>query len=464
MPRGLIFNLLFAASRIAPAALAGSSRAANQHLRTLHESVLRSRTAREAAESLCRGKPRLFALLRARYSGQEAQALAVKILNLLMAQYHFRARDTALVSRPIGITADPVNSCRLACPGCVHSEGSMRLHLFDWPNAALSIPLFFSLLRQYGPYAIGVYFCNYGEPLLNRRTPDLIRAAKRYLLSTALSSSLSVERFDAEAYVASGLDLMNLSIDGASQPVYARFRRGGRLDLVLENISALVQARKRAGKRTPALSWNFLAFEHNAHEIPQAERMARRLGLDFFRVVAPFDVSWDDPSIRPALVRPRVRRLNWTGISCAPENWNPFPSELDEEPIRAAFHHLFDPPSESGGATAPPGRSCRWLYTNIVLDAAGRILPCCGAPKADGALVFGSLKDPDSGFFNTGKFRQARAYFRECSRPPVADLPCSTCVWNQDQTTVGAREIRSYFRSAGPWFFPSRTVNLLADW
>lgn len=340
----------------------------------------------------------------------------------------------------------------------------MRLHHFDWPNAALSIPLFFSLLRKYGPYAIGVYFCNYGEPLLNRRTPDLIRAAKRYLLSTALSSTLSVERFDAEAYVASGLDLMNLSIDSASQPVYACFRQGGRLDLVLENISALVQARKRAGKRTPALSWNFLAFEHNAHEIPQAERMARRLGVDFFRVVAPFDVSWDDPSIAPARVRPRFRRLNWTGISCAPENWNPFASELEEEPIRAAFHHLFDPPSETGGSTAPPGRSCRWLYTNIVLDAAGRILPCCGAPKAYGALVFGSLKDPDSSSFNTGKFRQARAYFREGSHLPVADLPCSTCVWNQDQTTVGAREIRSYFRAAGPWFFPRGTVNLLADW
>ena len=47
------------------------------------------------------------------------------------------------------------------------------------------------------------------------------------------------------------------------------------------------------------LSWNFLAFEHNAHEIPLAARMARKLGVNRFRVVNPFDVSWDDPNIRP---------------------------------------------------------------------------------------------------------------------------------------------------------------------
>jgi hypothetical protein len=30
----------------------------------------------------------------------------------------------------------------------------------------------------------------------------------------------------------------------------------------------LLEARRALRKRTPVLSWNFLAFEHNAHEIP----------------------------------------------------------------------------------------------------------------------------------------------------------------------------------------------------
>ena len=110
---------------------------------------------------------------------------------------------------------------------------------------------------------------------------------------------MSVRKFDAEAYVESGLDYMVMSIDGATQPAYEKFRRNGDLELVFENIRKLVSAKRRLGKRTPVLSWNFLAFEHNAHEIPLATQMARKLGVDRFRVVNPFDVRWDDPNVRP---------------------------------------------------------------------------------------------------------------------------------------------------------------------
>ena len=72
--------------------------------------------------------------------------------------------------------------------------------------------------------------CNYGEPLVNLETPKLVRAAKRYLLHTMISTNMTVPRFDAEAYVESGLDYMMVSIDGATQEVYERFRRKGDLD------------------------------------------------------------------------------------------------------------------------------------------------------------------------------------------------------------------------------------------
>lgn len=219
-----------------------------------------------------------------------------------------------MLSRPFGLIVDPSDMCRLACPGCVHSSRSEELKIFDWHKGALPEDRFSALLRLYGPYAIGVYFCNYGEPLLNLNTPALIRKAKSYLLGTALSTSLSVPRFDPEAYVASGLHFMVLSIDGASQPVYERFRRHGTLELVLDNVRGIVEAKRRLGKRTPALSWNFLAFEHNAHEIPRASRMARELGVDQFRVVNPFDVTWDDPEIRPGRDERRRPAIGLDGL------------------------------------------------------------------------------------------------------------------------------------------------------
>jgi len=402
-------------------------------------------------------------LLRKRFSAVEAQALTLKILNLWLTRHHFRARDTLLLSHPFGIVVDPSNMCQLACPGCVHSERSELVQLFDWPKGTLSEAHFTALLKLYGPTAIAVYFCDYGEPLLNLNTPKLVRMAKSYLLATALSTSLSVRRFDPEAYVASGLDFMVLSIDGASQGVYERFRRKGNLELVFENITKLVAAKKRLGKRTPLLSWNFLAFEHNSHEIASAERMARRLGVNYFRVVNPFDVSWDDPEIRPAAVKPFVRRLDWASISNPPENWNPFPQVVEAATIAAAF----EKPLKRGTVVdshVGSGHTCHWLYKNIVIDATGRVLPCCGAPNPDEGLVFATLDVHGGDPFNSEKYRRARALFAGDSCAVGDSLHCSHCDWDQTKVNVGGQEIWRYFRSADPWFFDRQSLHLLSEW
>ena len=76
----------------------------------------------------------------------------------------------------------------------------------------------------------------------------LIRLAKTYLMGTAISTSLSVRRFDAEAYVESGLDFMGLSIDGATQSVYQRFRRNGDLQLVFDNVAQTGGGEAKAGQ------------------------------------------------------------------------------------------------------------------------------------------------------------------------------------------------------------------------
>ena len=122
-------------------------------------------------------------------------------------------------------------------------------------------------------------------------------------MQTVLSTSLSMPRFDRDAYVRSGLDYMILSIDGAAQSVYEGFRRRGKIDLVYAKIQKLVHAKRRIGTRTPIVYRQFLAFEYNRHVIVDAVDIARCLGLDAFKSAAPFDVGWDDPGIQLANVR-----------------------------------------------------------------------------------------------------------------------------------------------------------------
>ncbi len=416
--------------------------------------------AGEATLAIERSKAVLYSLLRRRFEEPLAQALSLKVLNVCLAGYHFHARSTVVSSRPVGIVADTSNVCRLSCPGCVHSARSEALKRFDWPKGTLTGHRYSELLRLYGPYAIEVYFCNYGEPLLNLDTPKLIRMAKTYLMGAMLSTSLSVQRFDADAYVESGLDFMVLSIDGATQPVYERFRRNGNLELVFANLRRLVEAKRKLRKRTPVLSWNFLAFEHNAHEIPLASRMAKRLGVNQFRVVTPFDVTWDDPEIRPAAIQPLVRRLDWLSTTNMPENWNPFPDQVEAGAIARAFERPWTPGQGSDEPTKP-GHTCQWLYKNIVMDATGRVLPCCGAPKPDMDLVFSTIDGGDADPFNSEKHRRARAWFRNPAPDPAAPC-CARCVWDQTTVNIGGPEIRRYFRAADAAFFDRQSLRMLA--
>ena len=416
-----------------------------------------------AVDILEKSKADLVARLRARFDFPPAEALTLKILNLFLARHHLRTRSATVLSRPFGLVVDPSNMCQLACPGCVHSNRNEALRVFDWPNGTLAEDRFSALMRLYGPYAVGVYFCNYGEPLLNLRTPMLIRRAKAYLAATALSTSLSVRRLDAEAYVESGLDFMVLSIDGATRPVYEQFRRNGDLELVYGNISKLVEAKRRLRKRTPILSWNFLAFEHNVHEIPLALRMARKLGVNQFRVVNPFDVSWDDPAIRPAAVKGGVRRLDFSSIGSDAGNWNPFPESLDGGAIARAFEN---PWGQQAASAAPPtsGHTCHWLYKNMVMDAGGRIMPCCGGPRPDIHLVFGTFDGHGNDPFNSERYRQARAWFAGEAAPSDGAPHCTQCEWDQETVNIGASEIRRYFRAADAAFFDRRSLRLLSRW
>lgn len=401
-----------------------------------------------------------------------AKALTLKVLNLCLARHQYQSRNTVLLLRPFGLVIDSTNSCHLACPGCVHSRRSKELALFDWSPGMLSEDRIFAVLHQFGPYSIQTLFYNYGEPLLNPNTPRFVRLAKRYLSQTMLSTSMSVPRFDAEAYVCAGLDYMILSIDGASQLVYERFRQKGRLELVLRNVASLVDAKRRLGRRTPVLCWQFLAFEHNIHESAAAMNMARDLGVDEFTLARPFDVSWDDPGIRPANVETRTTQFNEDTEENLSDNWNPFADDLDAQAIESEFEAAW----KTGLPTEAPRTSvhtCRWLYKNITMDAHGRIFPCAGAPGRGVDRTYSVLDSTNRrDVYNSEKYRRARLYFADTQayhRDHAANgghenPHCVDCEWNEIKADIDEAEIRHYLKSAGGALFNPHVINMLASW
>lgn len=405
-------------------------------------------------------------------SALAAKALTVKVQNLCLARYHFEARTTAVLSRPYGLVADPINNCNLACPGCVHSPSAKELHVFNWTSGLLSPHRYTALLNACGPYAIQITLCNYGEPTMNPGTPAFVRQAKSFLAVTTVSTNMTAKKFDAEAWALSGLDHMTLSIDGATQAVYERYRRKGDLDQVFRNIRSLVDAKRRLGRGTPVISWQFLAFEHNAHEIEAAISTARQIGVDEIKIAIPFDVSWDDPSIRPAAVEPRVIQFAPTGRNLV-ENWNP-PRDAANAAIDSAFDCSWAAQlgrySEADlNPGAPSAHMCHWLYRNMVMDATGRILPCCAAPRPDADLVFDTLNGTAADSFNSEKYRLARLSFSDkqayAKLAGTANPHCAACDWYSDQEAalIDSPAIAKYFGIAGNGLVDAASVRILTS-
>lgn len=408
---------------------------------------------------------------------QYAKAFSIKISNLLIGKYQFRNRHDHLVSSPYALIVDPSNNCPLHCPGCLHNRIFQDKIGPDWPLALLQEGVFDKFITSYGPSASTVLFYNWGEPLLNKNIPLFIKKAKRYLLNTLLSTNLSVN-IDAEALVLSGLDYMILSVDGVTKESYGKYRKGGQLDLVFENMRKLVAAKKKYNMATPQLNWQFLLFEHNKHEVAKAKEMAIEIGVNDIRFSRPYDVIWD-AEIAPAVdVEEELFVVGYeyeTAQTIDPRKTisEDFESEFCKSwksEITAMDNDLF---------VKRTGKTCQWLYSTLVMDAHGRYMPCCYVPRKDSGFtyIFADSDHDEGRHFNSEFYRFSRKHFVWLSElkktggvaPKLSGQSrASYCVACQDKHSkplVNEEQLRRYISQLDVYgVLAVESIETLADW
>jgi pyruvate-formate lyase-activating enzyme len=340
-----------------------------------------------------------------------SKILAIKVTNLAVARRLYATKEVGVISRPMQLMLDPANNCQLHCPGCVHTSTENRGR-FDWPSGLMAPDMFSRYLDSLGPFAFCAVFYNYGEPLLNVHTPDYIRAAKAYLLSTMTSTNLMLVR-DPDDLVDSGLDYLVASIDGVSQQAYDQYRRGGDVAECFANMRRIVEAKRKRNSPTPYIVWQYLTFEHNVHEVEQAVTLAREIGINELLVATPFEVTFDDPSIHGVTSDKRGQYI----INGGPTRQHsiarvPSRSQVVEDHFRQSWKARL---STVADVEAPPTTSdwtCGWLYQGMTVDAVGRVMPCCGAPSVGiRNYVYGSLQD-EGDWFNSERYTLSRLAYR----------------------------------------------------
>jgi hypothetical protein len=388
---------------------------------TIHEAVPQSSAAFFHAVDYARLR------FRDAVSSLDDALLGAKVINLLIAKHEYLRGVFATTARPLGFMLDPANQCHLGCPSCTNSfnrEYAERT-FNQWPRRLMTAATFDTFARTLGLYAFNGHFYNNHEPFLNKLTPSFVRKATDLRTRTLISSNFSYRKIDAEGIVMSGLTELMIAADGVTQPVYERYRRGGRVEWVLDNARAMIEARRKLKSPTPIMRWQFLSFGHNVHEIPAAVAMAREIGFDTFNIATPNSVAADDPSLSA------VDYSGQRDFVFREQQRGPFTSSL--EPYRDLIEEALSESAvarwqaETGGREdrKEDGERCDWLNLAAIYGAGGRVVPCCNGDMRElGRFIFADINADGGNIMNTVSYRQAREIVANddgSSHGPVTD-------------------------------------------
>ena len=101
---------------------------------------------------------------------------------------------------------------------------------------------------MFSKWAQTVQLFSWGEPILNKSFPEMIRYASQspHKIRSTTSVNLNVLTNDKQikGLLTSNLDALHVSIDGVTQEVYEKYRVGGNLETVFNNFKKLLASKR----------------------------------------------------------------------------------------------------------------------------------------------------------------------------------------------------------------------------
>ena len=311
-----------------------------------------------------------------------------RIANMLLVKAQKWLRRDRVVGMPYRYNIDPTNVCNLRCPLCPTGLGTLQRD-----GGKMDFEDYKKIVDQIAPYACILELYNWGEPFLHPQIFDMIRYASERNIFVRLSSNLNhFDRAMAEKTVASGLDALIVSVDGATEATYQKYRRRGQLSKVVRNIELLMEARRQAESRLPYVTLRMLVNRHNEHEIEDVRRMATELGVDVFTTGALFVNTADREQAGEWL--PQDECLSYYDYSAGE--------------LQNVWH-------------------CADLWEAMVINWDGGLPPCCWVQNAENDFD-DALARPLKDIWNDAAYVSSRRVFSlGGARPGPVKTICSIC-------------------------------------
>ena len=214
---------------------------------------------------------------------------------------------------PLHVDYEMKFCCNLRCPMCLMSLDAAERRRYGQPGLELAPEKVVELIAEgvsQGQKAMG--FGGLWEPLLSADLPEIVTRGRALGLVDIMfnTNGLLLDEKTGRALIDAGLTKLMISLDAATNEVYAKMRPGSDFDTVTANIENFIKLRQRMGRVLPLVRLSFCRTALNAHELDAF--LERWDGVvDFFSIqaygrydsAAPPDFPEGDVSPAPTLGR-----------------------------------------------------------------------------------------------------------------------------------------------------------------
>lgn len=172
--------------------------------------------------------------------------------------------------------------CNATCPMCARNQNGGKTNE-QLPLTYLSLADIKEMLDdKFIKQLKRMYICgNYGDPIVAPETLEIFEHFRKTNPSIWLSmntngSARSKEWWQQLASVLGRNGSVTFGIDGLAD-THSLYRKSTSFEKIIENAKAFIGSGGRA-------RWDFIVFEHNEHQIQEAEELSRELGFEKFQV------------------------------------------------------------------------------------------------------------------------------------------------------------------------------------
>lgn len=303
----------------------------------------------------------------------------LKAANIALAEWNMLRRKAVVSNMPFMIKIEPTNICNIKCEGCwsYNLNSWTGSHEYLHPKGVMTFDTFKIIVDQLYKYITTISLYGNGEPLLNRDIYRMIAYANEKNIGCVTSANLMIfSEQDAAAMIDSQLEHLIVAVDTLNPELYAKYRIGGKLSVVLENLTMLIEEKKKRNAQYPIVEMQSIIREENLDETAALAEYAAKIGVD------RYTAKEDSELLRKTDLESRY------------------------------------------------GKPCHWLWCSAYFGWDGIVCPCGCAYIGEDTIYGNILKQPFKEIWNNDKYVRSRQIYSSKKPDPkdVEDIKeCYMC-------------------------------------